>query len=111
MRHKDEATSPAAPHGPAEAGEIVVESHHHGDALRLLTLSWSVPGRGGDLLDPEDFLTTLGRLRERHPKPWDVLLASGRTLSAEPSPRDMRAVTGGSPVLFEVANEKGSTAR
>jgi len=111
MRHKDRATPPGAPPGLAESGGIVVEPHHHGDALRLLTLSWSVPGRGGDLLDPEEFLTTLGRLCERHPELWDVLLASGRTLSAEPPPREIRAVTGGSPVIFEVVNGRGHTAR
>ncbi|QDV36920.1 hypothetical protein [Tautonia plasticadhaerens] len=76
-----------------------------------MTLSWSVPRRGGNLLCPEDFLTTLGRLRDRHPEPWDLLLASGRTLSAEPPPGAIRARTGGSPVLFEVINDTGRTAR
>jgi hypothetical protein len=70
-----------------------------------------VPRRGGDLLDPDEFLTTLGQLREGHREPWDVLLASGRTLSAEPPPREIRAGTGGSPVLFEVVNDTGRTAR
>jgi hypothetical protein len=112
MRHKDQAIPHDPPPDSGEAGEILVECPHEaGDALRLVTLSWSIPRRGGDLLDPEDFLTTLDQLRGRHPEPWDMLLASGRTLSSEPSPREIRSRTGGSPILFEVINDRGSTAR
>lgn len=111
MRKAVQGTQPADSALIGRESHVTVECPHvPGDALRIVTLSWSVSRRGGDLLDPEDFLTTLDQLRGRHPEPWDVLLASGRTLSSEPPPREIRARVG-SPVLFEVMNGRGNTAR
>lgn len=112
MRKTEQSPTVANPSDLGRVGETDVEyPHDPGEALRLVTLSWSVPRRGGDLLVPDDFLTTLGQLRERYGGSWDILLASGRTLSAEPPPREIRARTGGSPLLFEIVNDTGRTAR
>jgi hypothetical protein len=109
MRHADHLTSPADSALPGRAGQLNLESSQFpGDTLRLVTLSWSVFRRNGGLLDPKDFLTTLDQLRGRRPEPWDVLLASGRTLSSEPLPQEIRARVR-FPVLFEVINGRGNT--
>src|SRR4051794_34915682 len=79
--------------------------------LRIGTLSWSVPRQDRELLGPDEFLATLGHVRSQAPEPWDLLLSSGRTLSAEPPAQDVLDRTGGSAVLFEVINADQSTAR
>lgn len=79
--------------------------------LRIGTLSWSVPRRDRELLDPDQFLATLEGLHAMAPEPWDLLLASGRTLSVEPPAQEVLASTGGSAVLFEVINSDRPTAR
>jgi hypothetical protein len=90
---------------------VSVRQPHQPGSLRLGTLSWSVPRRDRQLLDPDQFLATLVQVHAGDPEPWDLLLASGRTLVAEPSAEDVMAQAVGSAVLFEVINPGGSTAR
>ena len=95
----------------AEATDITLASPDPaGRAPVLGTVSWSVPRRGGGLLSTDQFLATLEQFWLRRAGPWDLLLASGRTLRDEPEAQEVLARTGRSPVLFEVANP-GGTAR
>ena len=77
MRKTEQPPTVENPSDLGRVGETTVEyPHDPGDALRLVTLSWSVLRRGGDLLDPEDFLTTLRQLRVGYGGSWDMLFAS-----------------------------------
>lgn len=102
----------AEPEG--QARDLVLQPARPSDPsgpLRVGTLSWSKPRRDNPLLAPDQFLATLEQVHAKAPEPWDLLLASGRTLSAEPPSEDILAMTCGSPILFEVINPGGDTAR
>ena len=114
MRKAAQGTLPADSALLGRAGHVTVDYPHvSGDTLRLVTLSWSVSRRGGGLLDPQDFLTTLHRASCSRPTRSHVNCCLPRGGRSPPNRLHERnpGQSLGSPVLFEVINGRGNTAR